>query len=369
MNVGIILSVGDGFRGQSKSGQLSRFIKYYLYPYSQFFDKVFIFEYESPKTKQELKNYNLPANCVLISNKLSFHRYIYSFLMPVLNWKEFMQVNKFRVMQATGGLPAIFANIIYKKKYIVTFGFDYHSFAEVENQKLQSILIKPLVEYVLKFSDKVIVTNKTISLSLLKNVKPKTIFIPNGVDTQSFKPKDKKEADVKKILFVGRLETQKNLGNLISAIGDLEDKKNLSLTLVGEGSLKRKLIQLAKEKKVNLMIKSPIAHEKLPSLMREYDLFVLVSLIEGHPKVLLEAMAVGMPCLVSQAQGNMELSENGSNCLVCGFESEEITQGLQRLLTDSKMRKNISENARNFIAKKYDIQQLVDREIILLRKL
>ena len=78
MNVGIILSVGDGFKNQQKSGQLSRFVDYYLSRYSKNFDKVFVFEYEKEKTKTEIDSYNLPLNCYLISNKYSLHRYLYT---------------------------------------------------------------------------------------------------------------------------------------------------------------------------------------------------------------------------------------------------------------------------------------------------
>ena len=203
MNVGIILSVGDGFKNQQKSGQLSRFVDYYLSRYSKNFDRVFVFEYENEKTKTEMDSYNLPPNCYLISNKYSLHRYLYTLVMPLLNLKEFRQLDVFRVMQTTGGLPSLFAKLIYGKKYIVTFGFDYRVFARVEKQNLLSIVLEPILKLVLKYADKVILTNREISKSISKNVKSKSIFIPNGVDVRKFKPSNKKISKKIKILFIG----------------------------------------------------------------------------------------------------------------------------------------------------------------------
>lgn len=368
MNVGIILSVGDGFKNQQKSGQLSRFVDYYLSRYSKSFDRVFVFEYEKEKTKKEMDSYNLPPNCYLISNKYSLHRYLYTLVMPLLNLKEFMQLDIFRVMQTTGGLPSLFAKLIYGKKYIVTFGFDYRAFARVEKQKLLSIVLEPILKIVLKYADKVILTNRKISKSISKNVKSKSIFIPNGVDVGKFKPSNKKISKKIKILFIGRLEKQKNLENLINAVS-MVDENVVELTFIGGGSLSKKLIKLSREKKVNLVIKSPIAHKNLPSMMGQYDVFALVSLIEGHPKVLLEAMASGLPCLVSKAEGNTELAENGRNAMLCGYTSKEIGGALKTLLSSDKLRAKIATRARSFVVNNYNIEKLVDKEINEIKKL
>lgn len=368
MNIGIILSVGDGFKNQQKSGQLSRFVDYYLSRYSKNFNKVFIFEYEKEKTKTEMDSYNLPPNCYLISNKYSLHRYLYTLLMPLLNLKEFWQIDVFRVMQTTGGLPSLFAKLIYSKRYIVTFGFDYPAFARVEKQRLLSVVLKPILKIVLKYADKVILTNKKISVSISKNIKGELVFIPNGVDVKKFKPSNKKISKKIKILFIGRLEKQKNLENLINAVSMINEKV-IELTFIGEGSLNKKLIKLSREKKVNLVIKPPIAHKNLPSTMRQYDVFTLVSLIEGHPKVLLEAMASGLPCLVSKAEGNTELAENGKNAMLCGSTSKEIGSALKTLLSNHKLRAEIATRARSFVVNNYNIEKLVDREIIEIKKL
>ena len=164
------------------------------------------------------------------------------------------------------------------------------------------------------------------------------------------------------------MEKQKNLENLINAVS-IVDENVVELTFIGEGSLNKKLIKLSREKKVNLVIKSPIAHKNLPSILGQYDVFVLVSLIEGHPKVLLEAMASGLPCLVSKAEGNIELAENGKNAMICGFTSKEIGGALKTLLSSGELRARIATRARSFVVNNYNIEKLVGKEILELEKI
>ena len=102
-------------------------------------------------------------------------------------------------------------------------------------------------------------------------------YLPNGVNINLFKPAIKKKSmQIKNILSVGRLETQKNFKNLIKALSGL----NVRLTIVGEGSLKTKLKFLAKKMNVDLKIKTRVNFFQMPSTYRKSDVFVSSSLFK-----------------------------------------------------------------------------------------
>src|SRR5579872_5805640 len=100
MNLGVILAIGESFNDLSKKGQLKRMIDYNIKTYSKNFNSVTIFSYEDEKLI-------LPKNCVLIPNKYKIPRFLYSLLMPIVNYKEFKNCDFFRCFQVTGSIPAI----------------------------------------------------------------------------------------------------------------------------------------------------------------------------------------------------------------------------------------------------------------------
>jgi hypothetical protein len=154
MTLGVLLTIGDSLENQEKFGQFERFENFYLKKYAANFDKVFIFSYGKETNFLKKKIF------LLVYSKNNLHRYFYAFLMPFLERKNFQKVSVFRVMQATGSIPAILAKIFYKIPYITTYGYKYHEFAKIEKKTVTAFLLKILEFFSLKFADGVIVTTK-----------------------------------------------------------------------------------------------------------------------------------------------------------------------------------------------------------------
>ena len=116
------------------------------------------------------------------------------------------------------------------------------------------------------------------------------------------------------ILAVGRLELQKDFTTLIKAFGKLRSKMNARLVILGEGAERDKLEKLIKhldlEEDVSLpgFVSNPYAY------MKQANLFVLSSVFEGLPTVLIEALAVGTPIVSTDCEsGPREILEGGKH--------------------------------------------------------
>ena len=358
MTLGFLFPIGGSFRELNKSKQKERFKNYDLKYYSKYFNKINIFSYEN-ETETTYKN------CRLFPNVKRLNRFIYSLFMPIIYAKEFKEVDIIRASHLTGTTPAIVAKLLYQKPFVFNYGYDYSKFAKIENKIIMALLLKVLSYIAVKFADGIIAANLEIENSL-KNIKKKVIYIPNGVDTKLFSFKTKKEHEYFTILFVGRLEKQKNLENLIMAISLI--KAQVKTIFIGQGSLKNQLIKSAKQNHVDLKIAPPIPNDKLPMVYHEADMFALVSSAEGHSKVMLEAQSSGLPVLASRESSINQIKDNETGIL-CNLDAEDIAEKINLMIKSTLLRKKIAKNARKEIEKKYSIDYLMEKEIKFLMKI
>lgn len=366
MTVGIMLSFGESLSTLKRHGQDVRFVNYYLKPYSKNFDKIFVFDWKD-------ESYPMPENVILVPNRYHIPKYLYAFLLPLIEREAFRQCRVLRLSQFTAIMPAAIAKIMWRTKIVSTFGFDYSTFLKIDKKYLKSWLIKLQQKLLFCYVDKFIVTIQSIAKYLEKQgVDAGRIeLIPNGVDIEQFKPLTAKIFDHEniKILFVGRLEKQKNLENLLSALHKSKYAKYFEVTFIGRGSLETELYEQAKNLKINLNIIPPVAHLDLPHYYQNADIFMLVSHIEGHPKVLIEAMACGLPCLVSNYPGHEDIVSNHENAYITEVDAQSISKSLDTLIEHSDLRANIATGARKFAALHFDIAIFLDKEIKMIQEL
>lgn len=354
MILGIVLTSGDSFSNMSKNGQDKLFKNFYLKAFSRSFHKVYVFSY----IKEEVKD--LPNNVFLISNPLNIHRYLYNILMPFIHYRYFKKVDVIRAYHLFGIVPAVISKLAFGKKFIFNYAYDYRAFARVSNRYFQLILLACLM-LLSRFSSKIFIANKN---QLNKFSKTQAVYLPNGVDTSFFKHKKNSLSSVI-ILSVGRLEKQKNFESLIRAMKDLKAK----LYIVGQGELRKKLLHLAKKNKVSVKIIGPIPHNQMPKYYHKADMFVSSSLIEGHPKALLEAMSVGLPIVATSVEGNRELIEDEINGLLCETSTKSIHDAINRLIKDKKKAAMLGQKARLTVEREYNLDTLLSKEVQALQQL
>lgn len=165
----------------------------------------------------------------------------------------------------------------------------------------------PLEKNMAENADIILVLTEKMKEEVLKFChvdKQKMHILPNGVDLTSFKPqKKRKRNNIKKILYVGRLDLRKRVPDLIQAFKKINNKIKAELIIAGEGALRKNLETLARGYPVRFLGKVP--HKNIPRLYQESDLVVVPSSYEGFPHVILEAMASGIPVLTSDSCPNL----------------------------------------------------------------
>ena len=145
------------------------------------------------------------------------------------------------------------------------------------------------------------------------------------------------DPEEKLILFVGRLEAQKNLTTLIDALASVMRELPARAIFCGEGPLRGPLDEYAREKGIGQSIRFlgflPVL--KIWSLMKRADVFVYISLFEGFPNSVAEAMACGCPLVISDIPEHREMVDERCAWLVDPMNPRQIADRIVRALSDS----------------------------------
>jgi phosphatidylinositol alpha-mannosyltransferase len=129
--------------------------------------------------------------------------------------------------------------------------------------------------------------------------------VPNGIEERFFMPAREPGPGPLRLLFVGRLEAQKNVARLLAAVSKVE--ASVRLRVVGDGDERGALEAQARELGLDVQFSGRLHGEELLAAYRDADLFALPSDREGMPLVALEAMAAGLPVVATDVPGNREL--------------------------------------------------------------
>jgi len=234
--------------------------------------------------------------------------------------RKMQKKEKYDFSFAWSTIPAGFVSyllrIFHKLPFIVRVGGpDIPGFEE--RYKTIYKLISPLIKRIWKKA-KLIITKCQIEHDMIfainQNLPLKTIY--NGVDIKKFTANEYAPKKVLKIICPARLIKRKGQGILIKAVAQLKQNGVLiQVDLVGEGDEKDNYQQLAKDLDVSDLInfRSYIPREDMLKAYHAADIFVLPSYNEGMSNALLEAMACGLPVVVTNVGGTTELVEKGEN--------------------------------------------------------
>lgn len=124
--------------------------------------------------------------------------------------------------------------------------------------------------------------------------------VPNGIDTDRFRPNgpesDLIDHDGSVVLFVGRLVEGKRPNDAVAAVQRLAEERDVRLYVAGEGPLQAELAG------AHVEFLGQLPYEAMPAVYRAADALVLPSRAEGLPRTILEAMASGVPVVVSDLE-------------------------------------------------------------------
>ena len=182
----------------------------------------------------------------------------------------------------------------------------------------------------------------------LPELESKLVCIPNMLDATAIGQKAENSPytdDMLHIVSVGRLAPEKHFENIIPVAKTLRDMStDFVWHIVGDGSEHARLESLIAENdlKDHVILEGSKANPY--SYMKYADLFVHPSYIESQGLTVLEAMALGVPCVVTKSRGPCEFIEDGVNGLLTEQSPESLAEKVLSILTDKTLYQSIKEN-------------------------
>lgn len=184
----------------------------------------------------------------------------------------------------------------------------------------------------------------------LPELADKLVCIPNMLDDETIRQKAANSPytdDALHIVSVGRLAPEKHFENIIPAAKALlETGTDFTWHIVGDGSEHARLESLIAENnlKDHVMLEGSKANPY--PYIKYADLFVHPSYVESQGLTVLEAMALGVPCVVTKSRGPCEFIEDGVNGLLTEQSPESLTEKVLTILNDKELYQHIKENTK-----------------------
>ncbi len=251
------------------------------------------------------------------------------------------------------------------KVIYMAHGFHFYKGAPVKNW----MLYYPIERFLSRWTETLITINKEDYYRANKKFyAKKTEYVPGvGIDWEKYQKQDvrtKKREELKientkmVLLSVGELSRRKNHRVIIESLKLLEDK-NIFYFICGVGEKKEELKRLANRLGVGKQVKFLGYRKDLDEIYKMADIFIFPSLQEGLPVSLMEAMASGLPCIVSNIRGSRDLIQNKKNGYLCKTNTaKEYKSLIEHLLIEEKERERIGLQAAECM-KKYEKRRIL----------
>lgn len=214
-------------------------------------------------------------------------------------------------------------------------------------------------------ADRVVVTTPFIRQRVIARYQlpPHQVrVIPNYVDVTVFAPGQNATRHPRRLCYVGRLDPEKNPGALLEAIEGLD----VELVIVGDGSLRQSLSEEVSKKNLPVRFLGNLPNRDLPAVFHSAAVFVMPSLLEGHPKALLEAMACGLPVIGTDVPGIRELIRHRETGFLCECSPRGLREAIGTVLADQELRSKMGASARAFVLKHFALERILELEWDLL---
>ena len=190
-------------------------------------------------------------------------------------------------------------------------------------------------------------------LAIKSNEKQKVAVIYNGINIEHFRPSEQPKTDNNfTILCASRLSRRKGFNYVISAFSKIQEKYPDTRLVIagGEGNAEQELKDQAEKLKLENKITFTGFITPNTEFLKYYNgshVFVLPSLNEGMSNNMLEAMASGMPIIMTPTGGAEELVKDGINGYIVKFkDSADIAEKISKLINNPELCKKMGEESR-----------------------
>lgn len=368
MNIGVVFTLGMSVAQWEKQGLLEREkILYERLLSDPVIQRIYWFTYGA---NDDAYQSHLAQGLFIVPMPTKFDsrfgRLLYSFLMPWVRMNDFAVVDVVKTNQLKGAWTSLLVGWLLHLPVIVRGGYLWSVFAKRGGYPGWLDRLAALSERIcFRRAHAGVVTTPAQRdyVATTYKVDPDKLYvIPNYVDTTTFAPQNT-SPKANRLLYVGRLEAQKNLDSLIRALANT----SYGLDIYGTGTLQPQLKDLAKELGVSVEFHGNVPHHELPGILNQFPVFVLPSYYEGFPKTLLEAMSAGRPTLVTDVEGSREITVGGETSQLVETSPESLRKGVITLMADPSLQTRLGKGARDHVMAHYSLDTVVQLELKLLK--
>ena len=245
---------------------------------------------------------------------------------------------------------------------VYTFHTQYEQYSHYVPLR-QDFVKRMTRERIRRFANKadLVTTPAESATDLLRfyGVNREILVVPNPIDLSNFESQEGSavrrqlglDPEDLVTISIGRLGVEKNLGFMIEAFARmiaLAPELPLRLILVGAGPDEARLRELSARLGLGerLVLAGSVPYLAVPSYLAAADLFLMSSVTEVKPLVLLEAMGAGLPIVAVRASGAIDTIIEGQEGLMTGLDQEEFAAAAVSLLRDRTRRHAMSENGK-----------------------
>jgi len=205
----------------------------------------------------------------------------------------------------------------------------------------------------------------------------KLVYIQNGVDLSEVEAQRQRENPIKstskeiRIGFVGQMISRKNIYDILDIFEKLSAKHdNLRLVFVGDGDQRSALETYAKILESSDKIDFLGFRDDRLELLQSFDLFVMTSTLEGIPRCLMEACAMGIPVAAYDIPGIDQLISHEETGLLAPLKDKDtLFTYWEKLLLDRQYAARLAENARQYVQTHYSANRMANEYLDLFKQL
>lgn len=234
--------------------------------------------------------------------------------------------------------------------------------------------------FMLRYFDRVVPLSEELVADMARFNVPahKTVFIRNGVDlkevdgTLAALPPQASAANQERIIgFIGQMIPRKGVHHLLQAFDQLHRHNgDLRLQLLGDGAQRAELQAMAAAMPSGDAVEFLGFRSDRLELLSRFTLFVMTSSLEGIPRCMMEAMAVGIPVVAFDIPGVDQLVEHEVTGLLAPYgDVDALVACCQRVLDDPALALQLARNARQKIDQVYSARRMASEYEALFRQL
>ncbi|MHC4692425.1 MAG: glycosyltransferase [Planctomycetota bacterium] len=205
---------------------------------------------------------------------------------------------------------------------------------------------------------------------------PRTFMVVSSTirEKEFFWREDTCQGESIRVLFASFIRPEKGLTFLVEALAKLKTSRNVALAVVGDTQSHPQEVDAVRRKIVDLGLEDKVTWEGYASFgsglfdqMRKSDIFVLPTLSEGTPRVLIEARAFGLPIIASKVGGIPSSVTNGKDGILVPAKSPDaLAKAIDKIIENSQFRQKLIRNGYNR-AKQHTLEKFTENMIEIFK--